>query len=64
MLKCPNCGSDKVVPIIFGKPGQELIESADRGEVKLGGCSMPASRPKRYCKDCKCEFSFIDTDKN
>jgi hypothetical protein len=35
--KCPECGSGDVVPIVYGLPGQELQQQAERGEVVLGG---------------------------
>lgn len=53
---CPECGSANVIPIIYGKPGQELVERAERGEVKLGGCVISRESPFNYCKDCKAEW--------
>jgi hypothetical protein len=53
---CSECGSANVIPIIYGKPGQELIEKAERGEVKLGGCVVSRESPYNYCKDCKAEW--------
>ena len=34
--KCPVCGN-KVVKIVYGMPGPELMEQAMSGEVILGG---------------------------
>jgi len=40
-----------MVPIVYGLPGPELFERAERGEVILGGC-MP--EPVRWgCGDCR-----------
>ena len=40
--RCPNCGAHSVVRIIYGYPGPELFERAERGEVMLGGCCISA----------------------
>jgi len=50
---CPECGtSENVIPIIYGYPGPELREAADRGEVWLGGCVITGDDPLWHCKDC------------
>ena len=50
--ECPQCGSrENVVPIIYGYPGPELRDAAERGEVKLGGCVISGDDPRWYCKD-------------
>jgi hypothetical protein len=50
---CPECGSsENVVPIVYGYPGEELLEAAERGEVKLGGCVVAGDDPGWYCKSC------------
>jgi hypothetical protein len=39
-----------VVPIVYGMPGPELFEQAERGDVVLGGCVLPiAGEPTRSC---------------
>ncbi len=48
---CPKCNSKEVIPIIYGKPAKELIERAERGEVKLGGCVR--GQMSHFCKDCR-----------
>jgi hypothetical protein len=53
---CPECGSENVIPIVYGKPGEELIEKAERGEVKLGGCVVTDDSPYRYCAECGNEW--------
>jgi hypothetical protein len=48
---CPVCHkSNSVVPFIYGKPGSRLIKMADKGEVKLAGCSLSNTSPRLYCK--------------
>lgn len=38
---CPGCGGPGI-PIVFGFPGDDLIEAEARGEVILGGCCLPS----------------------
>ena len=53
---CPVClKSDEVIPIRYGKPNTALMEQANKGKVRLGGC-MSADRPSRYCKRDDMEF--------
>jgi hypothetical protein len=47
--RCPSC-SGPLLPIVYGLPGPELFESAERGEVALGGCMPSAARHE--CRDC------------
>ena len=49
---CPECQSETVVPIVYGKPGPELRDRADRREVKLGGCIVMPDAANRFCFDC------------
>jgi ribosomal protein S27AE len=53
---CPECGDGNVIPIVYGKPGNELIEKAERGEVKLGGCVMSEDSPHWHCAECGNEW--------
>lgn len=48
---CPMCGAVEVIPVVFGLPGPELVERANRGEVSLGGC-MPLPDVLGSCKAC------------
>ena len=56
---CPYCGSDRVIPIVYGYPSMETFEEADKGNIKLGGCvvSMDGSDYIAYCKDCDASWS-------
>ena len=56
--RCPTCGSDRVVPILYGFPFGEMQEAADRGEAVLGGCIMSGHDPMKACLRCKTEFDF------
>jgi len=55
---CPVCKtSDNVIPIAYGKPGRELLEKAQRGEVKLGGCTpVDKNNPHYHCKKDQKDF--------
>jgi len=49
---CPDCGATRIIPVVFGLPGEELMEQSRRGEVALGGC-MPQSGVVGACKACR-----------
>jgi hypothetical protein len=51
---CRQCGSNSVVPIVYGRPGPELVKQAQEGQVKLAGCAPRAE--KWHCKACKADF--------
>jgi hypothetical protein len=38
--RCPTCNAGKLIPIVYGLPGRELIEKSGRGEIELGGCEV------------------------
>lgn len=53
-LYCGTCQAVRAtVPIVFGLPGNELMEEAQRGEVVLGGCMVPLVEPLVACGTCK-----------
>jgi len=49
---CPKCDSDRVSPIIYGDPSDEMLTKAARKEVVLGGCMMRKNSPDFLCQDC------------
>ncbi len=50
---CPQCGrSDRTVPIVYGKPGPDLINDARQGKCVLAGCMVKADSPKWNCQEC------------
>ena len=50
---CPDCGG-KLVRVVYGLPGDETFEKAERRELYLGGC-----RPGPYDYHCyACGRSF------
>jgi len=55
-VKCPKCGSNNIIKIIYGMVGPEMGEAENSGEIRLGGCCITDDNPTHYCKDCKTEF--------
>jgi hypothetical protein len=54
---CPVCKTaEHVIPIVYGKPARELMEKAERGEVKLGGCVIDKDSPRNHCKKDQKDF--------
>ena len=56
---CPKCGSDQVIPVLYGLPSKEAMEAGRRGELAFGGCCLPPqwSDMNRWC--CKqCQFRW------
>lgn len=49
---CPNCGSGKVLPIVYGYPGPEMMEEYDDEKILLGGCCITGDDPEWGCADC------------
>ena len=70
---CPTCKAGRLIPIIYGLPGRELMEQSERGEVELGGCSVTevhdselgfiSGDPELYCPKCEGRF-FRDRARN
>jgi len=50
--KCPQCGSTAARPIVYGLPGKDLLQAANRGDVELGGCCIIHNAPAWECPDC------------
>ena len=55
MNNCINCGHD-LVNIVYGMPGQKLIEMARAEDVALGGCLSEPGKPTLYCYGCNETF--------
>ena len=62
---CEGCGAP-IAPVIYGYPSRELMEQAQRGEVRLGGCIVPFGTERRlndsFCGTCTWERIFGMTD--
>ena len=59
-MKCPKCGSEEIIPIVYGYPTKELFDQSKKGEVIIGGCCIVGEVPNRHCKNCGEEFSVED----
>jgi Zn ribbon nucleic-acid-binding protein len=62
---CPACKAGKLIPIVYGLPGRELMEQSDRGEIELGGCvvsqiideiGIRSNDPELNCPACNSKF--------
>jgi hypothetical protein len=68
LVVCPRCGSDWVVPVMYGHPSEAAEEAARRGALAMGGCCMPRPSQRNHwcCKSCKFrwpgEFEDWDAD--
>ena len=57
---CPNCDSDKVIPIVYGFPTEETFERERNGELITGGCTIyDGLSPKWHCKRCGQEWGVF-----
>ena len=57
---CPNCDSDKVVPIVYGYPTEESYELEEQGKIALAGCCVvDGLSTKWYCKLCGHEWGLF-----
>ena len=63
--RCPACNGSKLIPIVYGLPGRELMEQSDRGEIELGGCVVTQiidldgirnNDPELHCPTCSSRF--------
>jgi hypothetical protein len=50
--KCPECGSEDTVEIVYGYPTHELSEESEPGEVVPGRCCINEDSPDRECRAC------------
>lgn len=62
-VKCPTCGSQEVISIVYGYPSgdqyDELMGKHIKGEIFLGGCCIFESIEKMSSKHCKvCQMNF------
>lgn len=53
---CPQCGSERIRPILWGYPTDEAFERAERGEFVLGGCVVTPNAPNTACLDCQARW--------
>jgi len=56
---CPECGG-RLIPIMYGNPGPNMIEAAEKGEIILGGTEIKKINPNWRCEDCNKGFVLKD----
>jgi hypothetical protein len=54
--KCPNCGSDSIVPIHYGYPMPKMRRDYEAGKIDWGGCVITGDDPRWLCKACENRF--------
>ncbi|HVJ47648.1 hypothetical protein [Desulfitobacterium sp.] len=59
--RCPACGSNHTLKIIYGEPTYEAFEAAEGGELVLGGCCVTSNDPTHFCKTCDQQFGVTDS---
>jgi hypothetical protein len=47
---CPKNHSNKLIPIIYGLPGDKMLKASEKGKIILGGCVVMDCSPRWYCK--------------
>ena len=50
--KCPNCGEQQLVPIVYGFPSDLTMQLLQKGVVELGGCIISGDDPSFRCQSC------------
>ena len=55
--QCPEClTKDSILKIQYGYPSNEGVIKADKGEIKLGGCTIDDNNPDYHCNNCNYEW--------
>ncbi len=50
--RCPFCGSDSALPIMYGMPLADDYERL-QGDVVFAGCLVSADPPRFSCGECR-----------
>ena len=60
--KCPKCGSNGVIPIVYGyiDGSLEVMQKIKNDEIDSWGCCIDEDSPKWKCRDCSESFGKID----
>ena len=62
VASCPQCCSLSVVPIVYGKPSEDLVQSMKAGLLALGGCIIENNSPTWHCNNCNSEWGDFQED--
>ena len=60
-MKCPECGSENIIPIVYGISSDELLEDFNAEKVAIGGWCIREAIPTLRCKDCGHPFQYDNT---
>lgn len=52
LLACPTCGSDLVLPIVYGFADTGMGMDQEAGRILLGGCDITDHDPLSACRSC------------
>lgn len=67
MVVCPECGSNRTVPIIYGVPDSRLIELSESGKIIFGGDYLIDDQihPDYGCLECEYHWAkeLLSADK-
>lgn len=53
---CPVNKNDAVIPVVYGKPTENVVKEGKEGKVFLGGCVVSGCDPHYYCTVHRIEF--------
>jgi ribosomal protein L37AE/L43A len=62
--ECPSCGSDRVLPIVYGFPSPELLDMAMQSFVNLGECTVDGSESMWSCDSCHHKWGSSANEKD
>ena len=51
-----------MTPIVYGMPVPEVIEAAERGEIRIGGCVIRDGQPLFVCRRCRRTVGWLDVN--
>ena len=49
---CPVCGSESVIPILYGLHTAALKPLSEARQVEIAGCCWDEAKPSSRCRDC------------
>jgi hypothetical protein len=52
LLVCPSCGSNLVVPIVYGFADAGMATDEEAGRLLIGGCDITDNDPQWGCRAC------------
>ena len=58
---CPDCGG-RVLPVLYGMPGEDAMEASRRGELILGGCTVDDIEFRCDCGAITYDFDDASAD--